>query len=707
MLLSNVNNISKKFLDIILKTEGISTLYPPQEHAIKSGVLEGKNLILATPTASGKTLVAELAISKILDKNKKAVYVVPLRALAYEKFLDFKKYKSLGYKVRLEMGDLDSSKYSKHLDFDILVTTAEKLDSILRSRTTWLKDVGILVMDEIHMISTDRGPVYEIIIAKFQSLFPKIQILALSATIGNAGEMAEWLKAGLVESEWRPVKLVEKAKVGKKFDQLKEIIRKEISEGGQVLVFVNSRRSAEALAEKLGEELNLGRKDIGDIIAEKLEKISIEILNSLSTPTRQCKRLSLCVKNGTAFHHAGEVNKQRILVEDSFKEGLIKVIVATPTLAFGINLPSRVVVIRDIKRYGHSGYCDYIPVLEYKQMIGRAGRPKYDSIGKALLLAKDEDEKDFLMEKYINGEIEKINSRLGVEPVLRFHVLAAVASQFSRTKESLMNFFKRTFFSYQYGLIGFEEKIFHVLKQLQDWNFIRNEGKGFLFPTKLGARISELYIDPQTAHKYISLLKIAEKERKKFSSSIGLLEMLCDAVEMPLLRLRREEELLLWEDASKVEEQLLRNLDDFDLDYNFLERFKTAKLFHSWIKEISEDLILEKYKVAPGILHQKLQIAEWLAYSASEIAKILKFKNSERELRKLEIRIKNGIKEELIPLIHIRGIGRVRARKLFDAGLKKPSDVKKASLQKVSRLIGKKTAEKVKKEIRTLQYNLQ
>jgi len=243
--------ISKRFIDI-LKSDGISELYPPQESVIKSESINGRNLVLSTPTASGKTLAAEILMARILESGGKAIYVVPLRALAYEKFIEFRKYESLGYRVRLEMGDLDSSKYRHRVEFDILVTTAEKCDSILRSRPQWFENIGILVMDEIHLIASDRGPVYEILISKFRRLFPGIQILALSATIGNAGELADWLSAELIESEWRPVKLTERVEVGDKHERMKDLTIESVKVGGQLLIFVNSRRSAESVAEKLG-----------------------------------------------------------------------------------------------------------------------------------------------------------------------------------------------------------------------------------------------------------------------------------------------------------------------------------------------------------------------------------------------------------------------------------------------------------------------
>ncbi len=680
--------VEGRFIELF-RSGGISELYPPQEAVVGSGVLlDGRNLVLSTPTASGKTLAAEIAMAKILERGKKAVYVVPLRALAYEKFLEFGKYESLGFKVKIEMGDLDSSRYRKKLDFDILVTTAEKCDSILRSRPGWFDNTGILVMDEVHLISSDRGPVYEILISKFQRLFPEIQIIALSATIGNTRELADWLKAELIVSEWRPVRLSEEVEVGEnKYEKLKEIVCRSISGGGQVLVFVNSRRSAESVAESLGEDLRLAgenSREMGDIVKN--------ILSALSTPTKQCKRLGSCVRNGTAFHHAGITNRQRILVEDAFKEGLVKVIVATPTLAAGVNLPSRTVILRDVKRYGDGG-SGYIPVLEYKQQIGRAGRPRYDKVGMAITLAKTESEREFLIEKYVNGEVEPIHSRLGIEPVLRFHMLAAIASNFTNTAVALMDFFRSTFFGYQYGLEGFDVLINRILEKLVEWEFIKKQER-FLIPTDLGRRVSELYIDPQTAYNYIRILEMAESGNR--FPAIGLLEMLCDASEMPLLYIKRQDETRLWEDAYKISDNLFRELDGFNLDVNFLERFKTARLFEFWINEMSEETIMEVYNVAPGILYQKLQILEWLAYSASEMSSLRGLKNSVREMKRLENRIKYGIKEELIPLVSLKGVGRARARKLFNSGFKSISDLRKADVGELRVLVGRKTADSIK-----------
>jgi len=186
----------------------IDGLRPCQEKAIKKGLFKGKSLLVCTPTASGKTLVAELAcLNSILANHGKAVYIVPLKALASEKFKDFKKkYGSLA-KIALSIGDMDSS--DPYLaEFDLIICTAEKLDSLIRHRAPWLKMLTVIVVDEMHLLNDpDRGPTLEILLTILRDLIKKVQIIGLSATIGNPEQLADWLKAELVLDSWRPVKL--------------------------------------------------------------------------------------------------------------------------------------------------------------------------------------------------------------------------------------------------------------------------------------------------------------------------------------------------------------------------------------------------------------------------------------------------------------------------------------------------------------------
>jgi len=191
----------------ILEKE-ITKLRPAQEKAVKKGLLQGKNLLVCTPTASGKTLIAELAAMKSIVEGKgKAVYIVPLKALASEKYRDFRRKYGKTAKIALSIGDIDSSD-TYLADYDLIVTTSEKFDSIIRHRAPWLSGIATIVVDEIHLLNdTERGPTLEILLTILKQLLKNTQIIGLSATIGNAEELAEWLQADLIVDDWRPVTL--------------------------------------------------------------------------------------------------------------------------------------------------------------------------------------------------------------------------------------------------------------------------------------------------------------------------------------------------------------------------------------------------------------------------------------------------------------------------------------------------------------------
>lgn len=199
--------IPKDLYDV-LKKEDITELRPAQEKAVKKGLLKGKSLLVCTPTASGKTLIAEIAaMNNIIKGEGKAIYIVPLKALANEKYKEFKRKYSHLTKVALSIGDIDSSD-PYLIDYDFIITTSEKLDSLTRHHTPWLKYVKTVIIDEIHLMNDpSRGPTLEILITILKQLLKNLQLIGLSATIGNPKELAKWLKAELVQDKWRPVKL--------------------------------------------------------------------------------------------------------------------------------------------------------------------------------------------------------------------------------------------------------------------------------------------------------------------------------------------------------------------------------------------------------------------------------------------------------------------------------------------------------------------
>jgi len=468
-LLSEELRIPEQAKQLLVKS-GIRELFPPQVEAIKTGALEGKNLLLTSPTASGKTLVAEMcAIKHVLEQNGKVLYLCPLRALASEKFTEFKKYESLkkqdGRKVRvgISTGDFDSSD-SWLAKFDIIVATNEKCDSLLRHRAQWIDEVSLIVADEVHLLNdADRGPTLEVVLARLLQVNPNVQLLALSATVRNSEEIAEWLKAIPVTTQWRPVTLREGVLLGTEvqfkdggsvnFEKLSSnpiinLTLHNIQQGGQVLIFASTRKDSVGLAKKIAPE-------VGSVISKSLKRSLEHISESISSSgekTRVSRLLAELVKDSVAFHHAGLGSAHRRIIEDSFREGRIKVLTATPTLAFGVNLPARLVIISSYRRYD-PGYGYYpISVLEYKQMVGRAGRPKYDKIGESVLVARTEEEMDYLLTNYVLAQPERIWSKLGVEKVLRTHVLATIASEFAYSEKGVYDFFGKTLYAFQYDL---------------------------------------------------------------------------------------------------------------------------------------------------------------------------------------------------------------------------------------------------------------
>lgn len=199
--------IHGELYDILIK-KGITKLMPAQKKAVKAGLFENKNMLVCAPTSAGKTLIAELAaFNSIMTRTGKAIYIVPLKALANEKYKEFQKFYGNKVKIAMSVGDKDSS--DSYLEnYDLIITTSEKLDSLIRHHSPWLKDVATVIVDEIHLMNdAHRGPTLEILITILKEILNKVQIIGLSATIGNPEQLANWLGAELVQDSWRPVTL--------------------------------------------------------------------------------------------------------------------------------------------------------------------------------------------------------------------------------------------------------------------------------------------------------------------------------------------------------------------------------------------------------------------------------------------------------------------------------------------------------------------
>ncbi len=706
-------------LKAVIIQSGINELYPPQEEAVQAGVLNDKNLVLASPTASGKTLIAELCgLKHVLEKNGKVVYLTPLRALANEKFEEFKKYATLrknnGKRVSIGIstGDFDSA--DAWLEkCDIIVTTNEKADSLLRHRTKWMDSISLIVADEVHLLNeAERGPTLEVVLARLMLTNPTVQILALSATINNVDEIASWLRASFVITEWRPVVLKEGVlqheEIQFKDGDARKIETKTknatlnlalntVRNGGQALVFASTRKNSAILAKHISEH-------VAEVLSKPMKRTlehEAEKILSVGERTRLSESLAELVRCSTAFHHAGLGGSHRRVIEDLFRQGKIKVLTATPTLAFGVNLPARTVVIQDYRRY-EVGYGYYpITVLEYKQMAGRAGRPKYDKVGEAILVAKTPDEADYLMENYILAKPERIWSRLAAEKIMRGHVLATVASDFAKTERGIYEFFGKTFYAYQYDVKAIRSLIAKILKYLAEEKMVSWDGE-YISSTRFGKRVSELYVDPVSA----VVIRDAIRTQPYKLTELSLLHLAAHTPDMgPVMRPYSQE---LEEMATALqthrEEFLVEVPNEWGdrVSYEeFLGEIKTAQVLSSWMEETSEDTLIERFRVQPGDLYKTIENAKWLLHAIHELS--LLFENTDIRILSEELmeRVAKGVRKELLQIVKLEGIGRVRGRLLYNSGFRTTEDLKHASLEEIAKLplIGPRIAKRMKEQL--------
>lgn len=691
-----------------LQQRGISSFTPPQELAIKAGLLDSENIVVSSPTASGKTVIAEIACANaIISKGRKAVYVAPMRALATEKFNEFREaYPYI--KSTISIGDLDSSDPWLS-SYDMLFFSTEKFDSLMRHGISWIQGIGCVVFDEVHMLGDQsRGPTLELLITKLASMCDA-QVIALSATIGNPDEIARWMKASLVRSDYRPVKLlkgvVHDGKVlcaGEKRGKRSElpllgsnkipevkVVEDTLSRHKQALLFYATKRNAETGAKRLSVVV---KNLLSDDEKVRLKAIAENALSVLPRPTEQCKLLASCIENGVAFHHAGLLNKQRAIVEDSFRSNVIKAICATTTLGFGVNLPAHTVVVRDTSRF-NSRYSERMGVNEVVQLFGRAGRPKYDTEGRALLLAANRELVDELFKRYIYSELDPVESSLGVAPVLRTHVLAFIAQGFLQDKGAMQRFMEKTFYSFQFGNQHYISMLIDkIVDELVEWGFVEPANGDAYLPTRLGQRVSELYIDPLSARWIVDTLE-AEPD------TLGTLYMISNTMEMrPYVRATAdaEDQYISYLSANPGMKSVWFGSGTDYGHQDPVRAFSTSLMLRDWMEELKEPEIVKKYSTTPGALYLKVTNADWLIYSAIEIARVLKKRT--HDLIEARVRLRYGIKEELLDLVRLEQVGRARARALYNNGLCTVNELR-ANREKAVKVLGKDIAERIFRQL--------
>ena len=666
----------------------IKEFNPAQKAVIESGYLEDKsNYIISIPTASGKTVLGILPALKTILNGGKAIYAAPLLSIQNEKVKEFKAFEEHGIKV---------GKHPSNSDLSVMVF--ESFDALTRFSWNVLREVDTLIIDEFHMIGEySRGPTLESAITRAKIINPSLRIIALSATLKNIDEIEQWLDGKTVEHNYRPVPLnkevldAEMFNTKNKNDVIVKIVEKAIEDNSQALSFVSTRRFTESLAtyvaKKIDKKTTKEQKQKFKQVADKLLEVPKK---KGSLPTTTCLKLAEAAEKGVVFHHAGLFNEQKEIIEDEFRKGNILMITATPSLMYGVNLPSKYVVIRDHTRWTSNGPAS-IPVFDYEQMSGRAGRPQYDDVGYSYLVAKTMDEAFDLEARYVNGEIELTNSKLiDNKDAIYKQIIAQIASSLSKNLDDLNDFFGKTLYGFQmknnpsmsmFAQDSLNWELESALEFLLQNGIIRATPEG-LKTTDFGNLIAKSNYAVETAVKIKEYVSTMEK-----LNPAEMIYALAETPDLPLISFK----------GRKSKDPVRDKLSEcglFAVDIGNPEA--TAVSLIEWIDERNEYEIENAYNVYSASTRRSAYEASRLVKFAKNTLEVLGNYSNLKDMDYLSARLYYGVKEDIIPLVvGVKRLGRKRARLLMKTFGDNLSEASEKELQKVEG-IGSKLAGKVK-----------
>lgn len=666
----------------------IKEFNPAQKAVIESGYLEDKsNYIISIPTASGKTVLGILPALKTILNGGKAVYAAPLLSIQNEKVKEFKAFEEHGIKV---------GKHPSNSDLSVMVF--ESFDALTRFSWNVLREVDTLIIDEFHMIGEySRGPTLESAITRAKIINPSLRIIALSATLKNIDEIEQWLDGKTVEHNYRPVPLnkevldAEMFNTKNKNDVIVKIVEKAIEDNSQALSFVSTRRFTESLAtyvaKKIDKKTTKEQKQKFKQVADKLLEVPKK---KGSLPTTTCLKLAEAAEKGVVFHHAGLFNEQKEIIEDEFRKGNILMITATPSLMYGVNLPSKYVVIRDHTRWTSNGPAS-IPVFDYEQMSGRAGRPQYDDVGYSYLIAKTMDEAFDLEARYVNGEIELTNSKLiDNKDAIYKQIIAQIASSLSKNLDDLNDFFGKTLYGFQmknnpsmsmFAQDSLNWELESALEFLLQNGIIRATPEG-LKTTDFGNLIAKSNYAVETAVKIKEYVSTMEK-----LNPAEMIYALAETPDLPLISFK----------GRKSKDPVRDKLSEcglFAVDIGNPEATTVSLI--EWIDERNEYEIENAYNVYSASTRRSAYEASRLVKFAKNTLEVLGNYSNLKDMDYLSARLYYGVKEDIIPLVvGVKRLGRKRARLLMKTFGDNLSEASEKELQKVEG-IGPKLAGKVK-----------
>ncbi|XP_078265179.1 DNA polymerase theta-like [Rhinoraja longicauda] len=711
-------------------------------------VLEGRNLVYSAPTSAGKTLVAELLILKrVLERRKKALFILPFVSVAKEKMYYLQNlFQEAMMRVEGYMGS--TSPAGGFSSLDVAVCTIEKANGLINRviEEDEVDQLGIIVVDELHMLGdSHRGYLLELLLTKIlyvtrkreksrkissdeQRLSDGIQIVGMSATLPNLGTVATWLNAELYCTDFRPVPLMERVKIGNNIydsamtltrefqpvlqmkgdeDNIVSLCYETVHEGHSVLLFCPSKNWCEKLSETIAREFyHLHRNaDVGNggfVKASKLLPFALrreelqEIVDQLKrSPTGLDAVLRRTVPQGVGFHHAGLTFDERDIVEGAFRQGLIRVLVATSTLSSGVNLPARRVIVRSPVFNGR-----LLDVITYKQMSGRAGRKGVDTMGESILVCKSSERAKGM--SLMQGCLKPVRSCLvkkegeGVTTSMLRAILEIIVSGVASTPEDVRAYTSCTLLAASaHGREGasiqgnaIEDSIEYLLEnELIHIQGEEREGDKIQLyrPTQLGAATLASSLSPPDALRIFADL---QKAMKGFvlENDLHILYQITPVYEEWVTidwyqffcmweklsaSMKRVAELVGIEEgflARSIKGKLIPKTGKQHRQMAIHKRFFTSLVLLDLINEVPLANVANKFHCSRGQLQSLQQSAATYAGMVTVFSNRLGWHNMELLLSQFQSRLSFGVQRQLCELVRVSLLNAQRARALYNAG---------------------------------------
>ena len=664
----------------------ISTLYPNQQKFCKSFYSKtntNRNYLVLSETSAGKTLISTLFMLNYLTKEKTAIYLCPLKSITNEKEKFFRKICNPLYSVE----NLEHYADDFKVHVNIIVTTYEKFDSLLRKHASYIRDkVSCVVFDEIHWIeSKSRGGIIDLCVSKLLNL--QIPLIGLSATIGNGEEIAKWLNAILIESDFRPVPLTkgifynnqislyendEFKSIEKIYDSIFDVMYEKFSQKLGLIYFRMSRANVIKFAQKMYYKIK----------AKHPPRYTFDLPEIRSLDDKELNKM---IKYGVAYHHAGLVSINKDFIETKFREKQILCLIATSTLAAGVNIPARYVII-DYMAYRDSEY-KFVDKNEVSQMLGRAGRPGLDSKGIALLNIPSYEQKtnvEKIKKMYFQNKIDPIYSYLDLNDFSSI-VLGIVASETEVEKQDIKNILIRTLAYHQAQIDSklIDSKIQESFKTISSIkpSLFKMTPRLNLTCTWFGQKVSELYISPETIKFILNVIRSPELILD--SKFLFLYFLYLYVQEMEPLYCTEEEKknvdlfYFTYLDQIEVIEQKLNLKKRKDDRVHYA--MKTARILmepeskYKWCSFVNETRFYAHNNIQPGDMDRLVGFGstlEWIFYCFEKIATYIQSSMIINFIKNLQIQLQYGIPGSLVDLCKIKHIGKKRAHLLYSKGIK-------------------------------------